>query len=389
MSDDQIREALSRGNDISREDMEAFLDRQLTRQLEGADLPVPEDYDPNAPAVPAELPDWLMEQVQPPSSAQTPVRPTTELPALLDQIVEPPAVQDLPDWLKEDASTPDEIALENIFESEPEATTPVASQPPVLDANDPWVAAFSEEAELTGDKVPDWYQRNVNDPKRIAAVEGIARGTAELEDVPLPPETELTAGEPQSIPDWLSAASEDVSVPDWLVSEVAETPVAAAAPQEDIDLPDWLKEADVTVTADEIPDWLRETADTLEMVVSEPEPPQPEPEPQSFVAKVSAPTTPAFASPAPVPVSAAVDVEATLKNARAKYSGGDLQGSLFEYESIIRANTALDAVISDVTRIVDQHKDNPAVYRVLGDGLMRQGKLQAALDTYRKALNQL
>jgi tetratricopeptide (TPR) repeat protein len=84
-----------------------------------------------------------------------------------------------------------------------------------------------------------------------------------------------------------------------------------------------------------------------------------------------------------------VDAEETLRSAREKYKGGDLDSSLREYESIIRANIALDSVVADMTRMVEQHKENPAVYRVLGDGLMRQGKLQAALDTYRKALNQL
>jgi predicted negative regulator of RcsB-dependent stress response len=37
----------------------------------------------------------------------------------------------------------------------------------------------------------------------------------------------------------------------------------------------------------------------------------------------------------------------------------------------------------------ENQKKNPAVYRVLGDGLMRQGKLQTALETYRKALKML
>ena len=35
------------------------------------------------------------------------------------------------------------------------------------------------------------------------------------------------------------------------------------------------------------------------------------------------------------------------------------------------------------------HKDNAAAHRVLGDALMRQGKLQEALNTYRRALNLL
>jgi hypothetical protein len=35
------------------------------------------------------------------------------------------------------------------------------------------------------------------------------------------------------------------------------------------------------------------------------------------------------------------------------------------------------------------HKTNPAVLRVYGDVLLRRGKLQQALDTYRSALNLL
>jgi hypothetical protein len=88
-------------------------------------------------------------------------------------------------------------------------------------------------------------------------------------------------------------------------------------------------------------------------------------------------------------VPVAVDVVEALKTAREKYAGGDLEGSLREYESVIRANQSLEAVVTDMTTMAEHHKDNPAVYRVLGDSLMRVGKLQAALDTYRKALNQL
>jgi tetratricopeptide (TPR) repeat protein len=271
-----------------------------------------------------------------------------------------------------------------MFEEEPELPNPMAALP-LIDVPDPWVEAFNEEAELAGtDKVPDWYKRNVTDPKRIAAVEGKLESDVSLENTPLLPETELTAGELQATPDWLTEAASDVSVPDWLMSDVDQ---AEAVPQENVELPDWLKEADVAVSMEDIPDWLRETAEDLVMSTpaAQPTPVVPVPAPVPV-----APPAPVFTlSPAPVPVHAAVDAEATLKNARAKYSGGDLGSSLLEYESIIRANTALDAVVNDVARIAEQHKNNPAVYRVLGDGLMRQGKLQAALDTYRKALNQL
>jgi cytochrome c-type biogenesis protein CcmH/NrfG len=87
--------------------------------------------------------------------------------------------------------------------------------------------------------------------------------------------------------------------------------------------------------------------------------------------------------------SVVVDAVAALTSARNRYTENDLDGSLSDYESLVRSNQNLEDVVTDLTKAVEKHKGNPAVYRVLGDGLMRQGKLQAALDTYRKALNQL
>ena len=78
-----------------------------------------------------------------------------------------------------------------------------------------------------------------------------------------------------------------------------------------------------------------------------------------------------------------------IERARDKEQSGDLEGALSEYEAMIRGNSALDAVVEELTQLVKSYKTTPAVYRVLGDGLMRQGKLQAALNTYREALNQL
>jgi tetratricopeptide (TPR) repeat protein len=149
------------------------------------------------------------------------------------------------------------------------------------------------------------------------------------------------------------------------------------------DMPDWLADAEVAVSAEEIPDWLRETAEMEDPAAADII--------MSPVESLSVETPPALVSPAPAtaaPVSSA-EADAALAGAREMVASNDLDGGLIEYERVIRANTALDQVGNDLTRLADQHKDNPAVYRLLGDCLMRQGKLQAALDTYRNALNQL
>jgi hypothetical protein len=92
-----------------------------------------------------------------------------------------------------------------------------------------------------------------------------------------------------------------------------------------------------------------------------------------------------------VPLAVAMSAgesSSVLSSARG-LSENDVDASLLDYEKLVRANAELDAVVNDLTQLVVKYDKNPGVYRVLGDGLMRQGQLQAALDTYRRALNLL
>jgi hypothetical protein len=230
----------------------------------------------------------------------------------------------------------------------------------------------------------------------VPAVTPIISTTTTLQTASLPPETEVPAGQPDTVPDWLSGVSVEPApvaaaqpeatpaMPDWLTMEITE-PQAAAT-----DVPDWL--ADVDVEPADIPDWLKQTITSTkeDMVVT----PVPTATPAAITPAAPPPATPAIvpvrASPAPVPVAAQnIDVAATLQSARAHATSNNLDASLPHYEMLIRANAALDDVVHDLAKLADKFKTSPAVHRVLGDTLMRQGKLQAALDTYRKALNQL
>jgi hypothetical protein len=120
------------------------------------------------------------------------------------------------------------------------------------------------------------------------------------------------------------------------------------------------------------------------VVIPEPVVEPKKPEPVTVLAPVQK-------SPAPVPRVAAVDVSATLQSAQQKASAGDIDGAMLDYEAVVRANQALEQVEKAVDKLAtsDSYKRNPAVFRVLGDVRMRQGKLQEALDTYRRALNML
>lgn len=82
---------------------------------------------------------------------------------------------------------------------------------------------------------------------------------------------------------------------------------------------------------------------------------------------------------------------AGFNTARGKIAAGKLEEALGDYETLLRANIGLDLVVSDMQWLIKQvqHRGNPAVHRVLGDALMRQGQLQQALDVYRHALKLL
>ncbi len=410
MSDSDIQQALKKGELVPQDQMEAWMQRQLT---EGASRPEPEelsgDYDPDAPPVKADLPDWLIEQVGDamPFDEPTTAAPVAQTPALIDTILERPTVMDMPDWLKDDEPASDE--LDSIFATPaPESwaetggfSTTTPSDTPVyepqspasnlLDPTDPWVEALEMEYVQAHGGAKDVIEQK---PPQPATPTPIISTTTTLQSASLPPETEVPAGQPDAVPDWLSSvtgeqalvtepdSSSDAAMPDWLTMEITETEPSSS------DVPDWL--ADVDVEPADIPDWLKQTITSTkdDMVVT------PSLAPAAITPAAPPPRTPAIvpvrASPAPVPVAAQnIDVAATLQNARTHATSNNLDESLPHYEMLIRANAALDDVVDDLTKLVDKFKTNPAVHRVLGDTLMRQGKLQAALDTYRKALNQL
>jgi hypothetical protein len=364
MTDDEIQKALAKGQPVPHDQMEAWMNRQLEI---GAQRPEPEElaaYDPDAPAVKAEIPDWLLEQVgQAPPEEAAPLPPSA--PPLIDAILEPPAVADIPDWLRDEA--PSDSELENIFVPASASAAPAAQKGAIeIDPNDPWVEALEMEY-----------------------AHGKSSASPPLQEAALQPETELPAGEPEPVPDWLeSVTAEPAAVPgdmpDWLLAEVGGAPPAPVEqPAVAGDMPDWLKTVDIE--ASEVPSWLTETLGTSEDVASVP---APQPVPVASAPVTTPPVRPA--SPAPVPTRVLqIDVPATLQAARSQANSNDIDACLKSYEMLIRANAELGAVVNDLTKLSEKVKTQPAVYRVLGDGLMRQGQLQAALDIYRKALNQL
>lgn len=366
-----IQQAIEAGT-VSPEQMQAFLERQADLYVKS--LEEEARLGDNEPPVPAELPDWLLEQVGPPPEGGWP--PSETGPVLTEDIPEPPAVTDFPDWLKEDLPTEGELDFDSIFadagdlyEAPEEA---LASLDFEIDPNDPWVEAFDLEQQGLDDPdaIPEWYTRNISDPERIAAVERLVRESGEqlLAEANLPEETTLEAGELINLPDWLRELAED------------EEPLPVEAGALGDDVPDWLRELDSPAEADldAMPEWLVESLD--DKAAQE--------EAVAVMSRIE-PPSPATREPlVPQPALPAESLE-TLETARSRAREGNLSDSLLAYEQLIRGNLALEAVVEDLQSLARQHRDQPAVLRVLGDGFMRLGKLQAALDTYREALNHL
>jgi hypothetical protein len=324
-----------------------------------------------------DMPDWLLESS--PLQAQTESEPEAVSGDMPDWLLEsspfqaeaqPEAVAgDMPDWL-EDTLTEESDSVQSFLQS------PLSTEEIEVDMSDPWVEAFELERRVAMGLMSD--EEVIYSDEPVAMDEVI---DDLLEDEPLP------MGDLENVPAWMDvsvtvAPAEPVTVqavsdlPDWLRETEDEAPIVMG----DEPLPDWLNEAGIENTQD-VPDWLLETV-TDEQPEPVFTPPPPAPTPAPVVVKAQ--------SPAPVPAGN-INPGQVLQQARAKVQEGDMEAGLGAYEAVIRANIALDTVVSDLSELVKQegNKTNASIYRVLGDGLMRQGRLQQALDIYRKALNLL
>ncbi len=344
------------------------------------------EVDLDAPAQPGELPDWLaaLKPVEETVIEEPPVdRPPLES-LFTDSGEAALPVEGIPDWLQDEGAG--EESIENIFAG---TEAPAVE----IDHDDPWVEAFDQEyqrAAIAEDEVPAWYEQNIHDPVRITRVEQFigmdtsAEDVVELEpahppimcgavveviqpaalaDAALPSEASLPHGERQAVPAWMRTGATQTmpAVP---------TPSAVETQDEN--------DFEAEPAAEAMPDWLR----TDEQIAT---PVTLWPSSETAVEPPPAVPIPAVSPPAPrAPVTSS-----TLQEARARYQNGELDTSLAIYEALVRASDSLADVAVDLTRIAEAQPGNAVVHRVLGDSLMRQGRLQEALNTYRAALNSL
>ena len=82
---------------------------------------------------------------------------------------------------------------------------------------------------------------------------------------------------------------------------------------------------------------------------------------------------------------------AAINSARGKVKARELSAALLDYETLLSTTAGLQWVVSDLRDLIAQgeYRKDPSMHRVLGDALMRQGHLNAALGVYRYALSLL
>ncbi|MBX3061478.1 MAG: hypothetical protein KF726_00785 [Anaerolineae bacterium] len=327
-------------------------------------------------AAQAGLPDWLTEPAD---------EPTASKPALSVDIQVPDLPADVPTWLLEKPEA--EIGSDFV-----EFTSPVAqNMPPTAEIEltaeeinaltmptseadiDSWAEALDEEYERrqAGDEsIPDWYTE---------AMERAEEATGPMAAIQLPAPAadsmlELEDDEPllpAELPDWLRTEepAADVrasaTVPDWL----HQVDNDAAAPVGEADL-DWIKDVDAV----EVPDWLKEAAPAS--TISEPVaavPPAPKPAPQ----------------PVPTSVPPAASKTGRIRQAREHATAERLNDAMKVYQQLIDDSEDLEDVRADLRTMAEAKPKEPRIRRLLGDTHMRLNDLQAALDAYRSALDQL
>ena len=83
------------------------------------------------------------------------------------------------------------------------------------------------------------------------------------------------------------------------------------------------------------------------------------------------------------------DADKRLGLAQNAREQGDIDEAIRTYDSLVSSGLYLDQVIDDVQQAIKSYPSNYLLYQVMGDAMMKDGRLQSALESYRQALDKL
>lgn len=271
--------------------------------------------------------------------------------------VEPAEPGEIPPWLQQ---MRDADAAEDVAALEADAAA--------------WFEEQAEEASDSGEMdEPALDALGISEAELAAFFEDGINAEAALEDAGLA-EAPLAEAAPVEMPDWLVETEDESAV--------------------DAQLPAWLSAAEPDeVASEEVPDWLSELgedAGETERAATTPYAAlSSEPEVSAPAREPVIPDSELFASYRQRLDEEPGDFASRLALARTLRAHGEVAPSLDHYETLVENVQLLDDVANDLALLVDEQPTLPRARRLLGDSLMRRGRLQDALDAYRAALERL
>jgi hypothetical protein len=303
----------------------------------------------------ADLPDWFGDvsdeaSAPPPVGAPASFEPPESMPEAEALIGE-----DLPDWLQEFEDETEETAIGSLdIRAEVAAVEPAMAE------------------EISDEDLPDWLRGVEEEISEVISQEE-SLPSPKAEPIPTP------VAEVETISTIIEAAPEEAEV---IGQEAAIEPEPEPVATPPIPAP-------VPALTSEIPDWLKKLRETQDEPTLQPVPvitpgltPQPMASVQPVVGVVSEPATTAQSN---LPA----DADKRLALARSVREKGEWDKSLPIYESLIASGAHLDTIIEDMRQSSQLYPTNYMLYQIMGDALMKDGRLQNALEAYRQALEVL
>jgi tetratricopeptide (TPR) repeat protein len=295
----------------------------------------------------------------------------------------------MPDWLTAEMAAAEETETEGSIEEETTAGVQSGEQE----------VEFSEALAALEDVAPDSMVElaaelgaEVEDALVVAAQE--AQGAPEEEAGPAAEKPGAADDDiVESLPDWLSFAPSEKpgnQEVDWLDDLIATDIDSWLTAEEEITLHDPIMSTgplpplDVHGLPQARPQARPEPERAAE--VETPPPPQPEAEPDRVAATTVAQVADLEEPAADLEPAAGAE---RMAAARQALIARDYQQALAEYTTLLNSDINLRLLIADLETAATNHSRQPLLRRLLGDAYMRNGQLQKALDTYRRALEQL
>ncbi len=359
-----------------------------------------------------DLPDWLKEvqeregEPEPRATMAEPISTTVESVSSTLELV---AEEELPDWLKEVQEETEPLALdelETVAELEQVEAVGIGEEAlpdwlqevqegvdepfePSEPSPEPFTEVVVVEELVIEEELPDWLQEAPSELPIMAEVE--APSPVAIESAV---DGEEVMVEEEGLPEWLREGVEEEAgvaeeVSEAVVEEIPVVEEVAAEEVAEVSPPTPIIETPAVVTSTGIPDWLQKLREVNLEEQPIPVPIKPSPVPATAGAARVAPE-PVLGQLPPTPEpELPPDAEERLSLARKVRDKGDIEGAIRIYDSLISSGAFLDKIIEDIQQSIKTSPTNYLLYQVMGDAMMRDGRLQSALNAYREALMRL